>query len=212
MSRACRRISDTGVDLAVRMLTLIAMTGETLHTLTDDILKLVVSWREHLPKAPAPDRLAELFQRLQAQPLAGNGYEVEDEIWEIWIAGAEPSAGQAMNDAIAAIAQKQYAAAEDCLNRLIAAQPDWAEAWNKRATLYFLLGRDCESLGDIRRTLELEPRHFGAISGFAQICLRNGDHRSAIIAMNVALQINPHLLALRAALEGMQNGGKGAIH
>jgi tetratricopeptide (TPR) repeat protein len=198
------------------------MHTETLHTLTDAILTLVVSWRErqrqrqqqhqHQGMVPAHDRLNALFQRLQAQPLVDNGYEVEDEIWETWIAGNEPSAGRIMNDAIAAIAQKRYAVAEECLNRLIAAQPDWAEVWNKRATLYFLQGRECESLSDVRRTLELEPRHFGAISGFAQICIRNGDHRSAIIAMDAALQINPHLRALKAALQGMHDERKGAIH
>lgn len=188
------------------------MDTETLHTLTDDILKLVVTWRERPPAALARDRLDALFQRLQAQPLADNGYEIEDEIWETWIAGTERSAGRVMNDAIAAIAQKRYAAAEECLNRLIATQPEWAEVWNKRATLYFLQGRECESLNDIRRTLELEPRHFGAISGFAQICIRNGDHRSAIIAMDAALQINPHLRALRATLKGMEEDGKGALH
>lgn len=188
------------------------MHSETLHTLTDDILKLVLSWRQRRPAAPAHDRLEALFQRLQAQPLADNGYEIEDEIWETWIAGPERSAGRIMNDAIAAIAQKHYAAAQECLNRLIAVQPDWAEAWNKRATLYFLQGRECESLSDLRRTLELEPRHFGAISGFAQICIHNGDHRSAIIAMDAALQINPHLQGLKAALQGMHDERKGAIH
>lgn len=190
------------------------MESETLHTLTDDILKLVVSWRERQRKRTmATDaRLDALFQQLQAQPLADNAYELEDQIWEIWIAGTRPSAGRIMNDAIAAIAQKRYAAAEERLNRLIAAQPDWAEVWNKRATLYFLQGRECESLSDVRRTLQLEPRHFGAISGFAQICIHNGDHRSAIIAMDAALQINPHLRALRAALQGMHDERKGAIH
>ena len=188
------------------------MHTETMHTLTDDILKLVVSWPQRQRAMVNDVRLDPLFQLLQAQPLAHNGYELEDQIWEIWIAGPERSAGRIMNDAIAAMAQKHYDAAEECLNRLIAARPDWAEAWNKRATLYFLQGRECESLSDVRRTLELEVRHFGAIAGFAQICVRNGDHRSAIIAMDAALQINPHLRALKAALQGMHDERKRAIH
>ena len=188
------------------------MLSETLHTLTDDILKLIVSWRERQATLRAHDRLDRLFQRLQAQPPVDNGYEIEDEIWEIWIAGNERPDAHTMNEAIAAIAQKHYAAAEQRLDRLIAARPDWAEAWNKRATLYFLQGRECESLSDVRRTLELEPRHFGAIAGFAHICVRNGDHRSAIIAMETALQINPHLHALKAVLQGMHADRKGTIH
>jgi tetratricopeptide (TPR) repeat protein len=187
------------------------MPSETLHTLTDDILKLIVSWRERQARLRADDRLDRLFQTLQARPLVDNAYKIEDEIWETWIGGSDRPGTQIMNDAIAAMAQKQYAAAEQRLDRLIAAQPDWAEAWNKRATLYFLQGRECESLSDVRRTLELEPRHFGAISGFAHICMRNGDHRSAIIAMEAALQINPHLHALKAVLHGMHADGKGAI-
>ena len=188
------------------------MPTETLHTLIDDILKLVVSWRERQAVLRAHDRLDRLFQRLQAQPLADNAYEIEDEIWEIWIAGNKRPDAHTMNEVIATIAQKQYAAAEQRLDRLIAARPDWAEAWNKRATLYFLQGRECESLSDVRRTLELEPRHFGAIAGFAHICVRNGDHQSAIIAMEAALQINPHLHALKAVLQGMHAGRKGTIH
>lgn len=188
------------------------MASETLHTLTDDILKLIVSWRERQANMRADDRLDRLFQRLQARPLVDNAYEIEDEIWETWIGGSDRPGTQIMNDAIAAMAQKQYAAAEQRLDRLIAAQPDWAEAWNKRATLYFLQGRDCESLSDVRRTLELEPRHFGAMAGFAHICVRNGDYRSAIIAMEAALQINPHLHALKAVLQSMHDDRKGAIH
>ena len=65
-------------------------------------------------------------------------------------------------------------AAKEVFDRLIERHPTWAETWNKRATVYFLQGRDSASISDIYLTLELEPRHFGALGGFAQICMRNG--------------------------------------
>ena len=74
---------------------------------------------------------------------------------------------------------------------------DWAEAWNKRATLYFLQDRDEESVADIEATLKLEPRHFGALGGFGQICLRQDEPVSARIAFEKALLVNPHLDGVR---------------
>jgi tetratricopeptide (TPR) repeat protein len=81
---------------------------------------------------------------------------------------------------------------------LVEEHPDWAEAWNKRASLAFIEKRDNDSVADIARTLELEPRHFGAILGFAQICLRNGRVSEAKAAFEVALQLNPHIDGLRS--------------
>src|SRR5258708_14106755 len=74
-----------------------------------------------------------------------------------------------------ALAALDFPAAEGILARLVAAHPDFAEAWNKRATLYYMQSRDEESVASINRTLELEPRHYGAISGFPKICLSLAD-------------------------------------
>ena len=169
--------------------------------MNDDVLRLIVTWKERRPARGDSDELAELFRRLQAQPPIDNAFEVEDAIWEIWTDHVDPVLASAMKEAIAAIARKNYAEAEPMLTDLAIDQPEWAEAWNKRATLYFLMGRDAETTEDIARTLELEPRHFGAISSFAQICLRNSSMHSAIIAMTIALEVNPHLSNVRTALE-----------
>ena len=168
--------------------------------MNDDVLRLIVTWKERRARSDS-EQLAELFGRLQAQPPIDHAFELEDAIWDIWTDHADPVPASTMRQAIAAIARKNYAEAEDMLTDLCLDQPEWAEAWTKRATLYFLMGRDAESAEDIARTLKLEPRHFGAISGFAEICLRNSDMQSAIIAMTVALEVNPHLSNVRAALE-----------
>ena len=78
--------------------------------------------------------------------------------------------------------------------------PDFAEAWHKRAALYYLLGRDRECLDDIGRTLELEPRHFAAMLHFAEILLAADAVVEARYAFHAALTVHPHLPRAREAL------------
>ena len=112
-----------------------------------------------------------------------------------------------------ALTALDFPAAEDILARLVATHPDFAEAWNKRATLYYMQSRDEESVINIHRTLELEPRHYGAICGFAQICLSLGDTDSALFAFDAALRVNPHLEAVREAIDKLlRTRGSAALH
>jgi tetratricopeptide (TPR) repeat protein len=108
-----------------------------------------------------------------------------------------------MAAAIEAMASGALQKAKPLLDHLVATYPDWAEAWNKRATLAFIEKRDAESLRDIAEALKVEPRHFGAISGFGDICLRHGRLNEARAAFQIALAINPHLEELRDILEGL---------
>jgi tetratricopeptide (TPR) repeat protein len=91
------------------------------------------------------------------------------------------------------IAARRYDIAETRLARLLRRAPDFAEAWHKRAALYYLLGRDAECLSDIRRTLELEPRHFGAMLHFAEIVRCARGPAEAGFAVLAARSIHPHL-------------------
>ena len=76
-------------------------------------------------------------------------------------------------------------------------KPQFAEAWNRRATLLYLMGEYSLSMRDIRTTLALEPRHFGAISGMGQILMKQNRLREARKAFEQALEINPHLMGAR---------------
>src|SRR3546814_14979372 len=84
------------------------------------------------------DLLGELFRNLQADPPGPAAHAIEDDIWAIWIAHDDPHLENRMQQAIGAIAQRRFADAEPQLNDLVAAAPDWAATWNKRATLYYL--------------------------------------------------------------------------
>ena len=112
-----------------------------------------------------------------------------------------------------ALTALDFPAAERILARLIAAHPDFAEAWNKRATLYYMQNRDDESVTSIHHTLQLEPRHYGAICGFAQICLSLGDTDGALFAFDAALRLNPHLNDVREAVDMLlRTPRSGAFH
>ena len=105
--------------------------------------------------------------------------------------------------AIEAMGSGSLKTARPLLDHLVARHPGWAEAWNKRATLASIEKRDADSLLDIAQTLRLEPRHFGAIAGFGNICLRNGHLNEARAAFQIALAINPHMDDLRDMLENL---------
>ena len=136
------------------------------------------------------DALLRCLADLETAPVAGR---TEDEIWALWMRHPDPRAASELERATRAIVAEDYATAECILHRLVARHPDYAEAWHKRATLYYVQSRDEESLRDLHRTLLLEPRHYGAILAFAEICLARGAGDAALFALDVALRLNPHL-------------------
>lgn len=178
----------------------------------DETLKLILSLQGRKPAPTLPRRLDALFERLARVANAVEASQVEDAIWEAWMSHPDPRVEERLEIASRAIGTDDHAQAEPLLDALVAAYPDYAEAWNKRATLYFRMGRDAQSVRDIHRTLELEPRHFGAVCGFGQICLRKGDRAGALFAFDAALRINPHLGAVRTAREELAAESHGTAH
>ena len=169
-------------------------------TTRDQLLKLLATLRRRRPAPTQPRRLDALFAELRALPVAAAADPVEDQIWALWSSHDDADAEDALASATRAVAARRYAAALPILNDLVQRHPDWSEAWNQRATLHYLTGDDAASFADIHRTLLLEPRHYGAVCGFAQICLRRGDRASALLAFETALALNPHLHGVRSAV------------
>lgn len=136
--------------------------------------------------------LDQLFGRL-AMADNPNWERVQRQIWAAWNHSGSPSMDFLMQRADQAMAKKDYSAAKAFLNDLVRLSPEFAEGWNKRATLYFILEDYGRSLDDIARTLKLEPRHFGALSGLGIILDRVGDQAGALEAYRRAVEVHPNL-------------------
>ena len=154
-------------------------------------------------------RLAKLFVALAEASDPAQGLAIEGFIWGIWLDGGDPGLNELMARGVAAMRANRLRDAAERFTELILAAPEFAEAWNKRATVYYLMDRYEDSVRDIERTLALEPRHFGAISGMGLIFLERGDEEGALGAFEKVLEIHPrargarfHVERLRERLEG----------
>ncbi|HLS84785.1 MAG TPA: tetratricopeptide repeat protein [Burkholderiales bacterium] len=165
-----------------------------------DILSLIAARRERRP-ARVSGVLDALFSRLAAARHPRDATRIEERIWEAWMGHPHRAAAQALELATRDIAARRYDIAETRLTMLLRHDPGYAEAWHKRATLYYLLGRDDECLEDIRRTLALEPRHFAAILHFVEILLASGARADVRYACFAALTLHPHLRRARELLD-----------
>lgn len=154
------------------------------------------------PRKPAElraEQLDILFGHLHRKGVPAD--PVEEKIWALWGASDSPTAEVLLVQAQRAIAAGAPAEALSILDRLIGANPDFAEAWKKRATLYFMMKRYDAALSDIGKTLDLEPRHFGALAGKGMILERQKNYSAAREAYEEALAVNPNLEAVQSALK-----------
>ena len=138
-------------------------------------------------------RLAKLFRSLKSTESVGSASVFESKIWHIWMEHYDPEVESAMFQGVEAMKLQQFEQAFGHFSLLIKLAPDYAEGWNKRATVLYLMGRFKESEVDVIRTLELEPRHFGALSGQGLIRIALQDWTGAIYFLESALKINPHM-------------------
>ncbi len=124
-------------------------------------------------------RLPALFEQLLVAPDVYTAAAVEGQIWQIWLDANDSKLNRMVESGIDAMNAGQMQAAIAIFDDVIARAPNYAEGWNKRATVYYLIDEMEKSVSDIHRTLALEPKHFGAISGLGLIFLRQGDERGA---------------------------------
>ena len=137
-------------------------------------------------------RLEELFVELAEAADSATALTIEAAIWQMWLDGGDTKLNELMVQGIEAMSARRFRDAVGRFTELILAEPAFAEAWNKRATVYYLMNRHEDSVRDIERTLALEPRHFGAISGMGLIFLELGDEEGALDAFEKVLEIHPH--------------------
>lgn len=164
---------------------------------------------------------------LLAQPLNGNAAEAADptdlmldalaiardareaqgleaQILSAWGKSGSDTVDLLMQWAGAAMQDKDYPLAIDLLSEVVLLKPDYAEGWNKRATVYYLIDEYALSMADIRHVLLLQPRHFGALSGMALIFKETGNKAQALNAFRQALDIHPFLTNARDAVAALE--------
>ena len=134
-----------------------------------------------------------LFGALKAAPDEASAKHVEARIWALWLHTPSDTAALLMLRAKAAMDAQQMEVALKLLDAVVKLRPDYVEAWNRRATLYYLQNDYAHSLADIEQVLVREPRHFGALAGLGMIMQDLGDEKRALDAFRKALAINPHL-------------------
>ena len=155
-------------------------------------------------------QLDDLFSALQASPSETQATNLEIEIWNRWGEHPDdPLANQQMTKGIKLMNSGNLSAAEAVFSRIINNHPDFAEAWNKRATVRFFRGNDTGSANDILQVIKLEPRHFGALSGLGMIRVRAGELQGALQAYQAAQRMNPYLPQIEAIIDQLGQRLKG---
>jgi tetratricopeptide (TPR) repeat protein len=154
------------------------------------------------------ERLDSLFADL-ADSDPAEARRIEREIWAEWSKSGSPAMDLLLQRGRDAMAEGDLEAAIDHLTALTDHAPDFAEGWNALATAYFQAGDYGPSIQEIARTLSLNPRHFGALSGLGMIFEELGDEARALEAYRAAQAIHPHLQNVGEAIERLEAAAEG---
>ena len=160
------------------------------------VLVMILTFQSSVTADQNDPRLESLFEQLHLVSNQEAGNELTDQIWEIWREHPDEEVNELMRAGVMAMSTGQLSQlqrAAQIFEKIVDLDPQFAEGWNKRATVYFFLGQFEKSAEDVRQTLILEPRHFGATSGLGLIFLQLQYYQDALKAFERALEINPHL-------------------
>lgn len=153
-------------------------------------------------------KLDGLFDRLKTAE-AGEAGRIEREIQLEWSKSGSPALDLLLQRGQDAMTVGDYPAAIEHFTAVIDHDPGFAEAWNARATAFYMAGEFGPSVADIARVLTLNPRHFGALSGLALILEETGKPEKALEVYRAALAIHPHLQGATEAVERLQKAAEG---
>jgi tetratricopeptide (TPR) repeat protein len=150
------------------------------------------------------ERLAEVGSMADVEPVAAGLRDPEPAVreraasalWQIWSRSGDAAIDKLFAQGVSQMEASAFEGALATFDEIVRRRPDFAEGWNKRATVYFLLGRFPESLKDVDEVLKRNRHHFGALSGAGQIHLRLGNDRLALGYFQRALEVNPNLEGL----------------
>jgi tetratricopeptide (TPR) repeat protein len=146
-------------------------------------------------------RLDGLFAQLKGAADMDAAQPIEAEIWGIWMQSGDDNVDNLMAIGVAGLNDSDYDQAYQAFSRVVKLAPNFAEGWNKRATTLFLMGRFAESVQDIEKTLALEPRHFGALSGLGMCNERLNKDKEALDAFQKALAVDPNMPGVKLSVD-----------
>ncbi len=145
-----------------------------------------------------------LFDRLQTTQDSDEAQVIIQKIWFIWYQHENQEIEYLMEQGEVSMRRSDYDQAVGIYSRVISLDPEFAEGWNRRATIYYLMEEYDLSTQDVGKTLSLEPRHFGALSGQGLIYLKQEKPELAVEFFKQALEVNPHMLNIRKNLEVLE--------
>ena len=183
------------------------MISSTLKPLTMRIIAVLILLAYSLasPADQNDPALDDLFEQLAVTTSDEEASNITREIWQRWTANDDPDVSQLMQIGIRALNYSTYRKALQSFDRVIEIAPEFAEGWNKRATLYYHIKEYRRSIDDIKKTLRLEPRHFGAWSGLGLVSIAQENYSGALAAFKKALSINPHISNIRRYVQKLED-------
>ena len=128
----------------------------------------------------------------------------ESSLWRVWSRSGDEEIDRMFVTGVAEMGARQFRRALETFTRIIDRKPEFAEAWNKRATIYFWLGEFENSLTDCDEVMKRNPYHFGALSGYGMIYMQLDRPERALEYLERALAINPNLRQVRSAIEDLK--------
>jgi tetratricopeptide (TPR) repeat protein len=145
--------------------------------------------------------LDDLFERLEKTTDAAEAQGIAGAIQRVWMRSGSDTADLIMERTGTLIKQQDWKLAADMLDRLVAIEPQWAEAWNRRATVRFFQKDSSGAMEDLAHVLQLEPRHFTALIGLGAILERDEQKAQALRVFRRVLEINPQLEEIRSKVD-----------
>jgi tetratricopeptide (TPR) repeat protein len=145
------------------------------------------------PRVDRTRNLDFLFGALKVAPDDVTAKAIEERIWALWTASQSDTANLLMTRVKTAIEAKDLDLAVKLLDAIVKVKPDYVEAWNRRATIYYMKKDYGHALEDIRQVLKREPRHFGALAGFGLILQDIGDDKQALEVYRRVLALYPRM-------------------
>jgi tetratricopeptide (TPR) repeat protein len=165
-----------------------------------------------LPKTARGDRMQNLeflFGALKVAPDETSAKAIEQRIWALWVVSQSDTANLLMSRVRTAIEAKDEDLALKLLDGIVKIKPDYVEAWNRRATLYYTKKDFGRSIADIREVLKREPRHFGALMGLAMIMTEVGDDKQALEVYRRLLAVYPKMQRIPDLVKTLQEKVEG---